>query len=135
MRRGENRGVDPDTVSARRNVLVVFGIGDFMVESEGHVHTQEIVVKSLPGLRVAELTSVAASLAAGFTVVDLPPVDKVAAIVHRGSMERILPVEQAPATWLEENGYRSLGYPREVNLECPPEDHEQWVTELQVPVC
>lgn len=72
---------------------------------------------------------------AGFAVVDLPPVEKAAAIVHRGPMDKILPVEQALAEWLEENGYRTLGYPREVNLECPPDDHERWVTELQVPVC
>jgi DNA-binding transcriptional MerR regulator len=162
-----------------------------LIESEGHVHTQEIIVKPLPALRVAELTAVAggfapeeigpviqplyrdlfgrlekagitptgpavaryedvadgvlvrASLpvdaepgehAAGFTVVDLPRVEKAAAVVHRGSMEHIMPVEQALAEWLEENGYRSSGYPREVNLECPPEDHGRWVTELQVPV-
>jgi hypothetical protein len=30
-----------------------------------------------------------------------------------------------PAAWIE-NGYRSLGYPREVNLECPPGDHRKW---------
>jgi DNA-binding transcriptional MerR regulator len=162
-----------------------------LIESEGHVNTQEIIVKPLPAQRVAELTAVAggfapeeigpviqplyrdllarlekagvtptgpavaryedvpegvlvhASLpvdaepgehAAGFTVVDLPPVEKAAAIVHHGSMEHILPVGQALAAWIEENGYRSREYPREVNLECPPDDHARWVTELQVPV-
>jgi DNA-binding transcriptional MerR regulator len=163
-----------------------------LIESEGHMQTQDVVLKAVPAQRVAELTAVVASFApedigpvieplyrdlcarleragvtpvgpavacyedvpegvlihaslpvngdageqeAGFTIVDLPPVEKAAAIVHRGPMEQILPVEQALAAWIEENGYRTLGYPREVNLECPPEDHDRWVTELQVPVC
>ena len=54
--------------------------------------------------------------------------------MHHGPMEEILPAAQALAAWIEGNGYRSLGYPREVNLECPPEDHSKWVTELQIPV-
>lgn len=162
-----------------------------LIESEGHVHNQEVIVKSVAALRVAELTAVAASFVqedigpvivplyrdlcdrmeragvtavgpgvvvytdvdggvlvqatvpvnaepgehpAGFAVTDLPPVERAAAIVHHGPMEQILPAEQALAAWIEENGYHSLGYPREVNLECPPDDHDKWVTELQVPV-
>ena len=162
-----------------------------LIESEGHMKTQEIVVKSLPAQRVAELTAIAASFApedvgpviqplyrdlcarldaagvtpvgaavaryedvpegvlihaslpvdaatgeheAGFTVIDMPPVEKAAAVVHHGAMENLLPVGQALAAWIEENGYRTLGYPREVNLECPPDDQDKWITELQVPV-
>jgi DNA-binding transcriptional MerR regulator len=162
-----------------------------LIQSEVHVQTQEVIVKSVPALRVAELSAVAGSFApedigpviqplyrdlcdrmakagvtpvgpavavytdvedgvlvraslpvnaelgeypAGFTVTDLPAVERAAAIVHHGPMEQIMPVEQALAAWIEANGFRSLGYPREVNLECPPDDHSKWVTELQVPV-
>jgi hypothetical protein len=46
----------------------------------------------------------------------------------------MLPAEQALASWVEQHGYRTLGYPREVNLECPPGELDKWVTELQQPV-
>ncbi|UQI46278.1 MerR family transcriptional regulator [Streptomyces sp. HU2014] len=161
------------------------------IESEGHMPTSDVVIKSVPAIRVAELTSTAASFgpedigpvigplydelfrrldAAGvtptgpgvayyedspegagrisvhagvqvaaplqdgaFRVLDLPPVEQAATIVHRGSMDTVLPTAQALALWTDENGYRSMGYPREISLECPA-DRDDWVTELQVPV-
>ncbi|MFI6637979.1 MerR family transcriptional regulator [Streptomyces sp. NPDC050504] len=164
------------------------------IESEGHMPTNDVVVKSVPAVRVAELTGVAASFgpenigpviqplygrlfaaleAAGvtpagpgityyedapegdgavlvhaavvvsaaasageghdFSIVDLPAVERAATVVHRGSMERIVPTAQVLARWVDDSEYRSAGYPREVNLECP-EDPEQWVTELQEPL-
>ncbi|MPZ80194.1 MAG: MerR family transcriptional regulator [Actinophytocola sp.] len=165
-----------------------------LIESEGHMPTEDVVLKSIPAQRVAELTAIAASWApedigpviqplyrdlcdqldkagvtptgpavaryedvpdgggkvvvhatlpvdrplgadgAGFGVVDLPPLAKATTIVHRGEMENILPTEQALAAWVERHGYRSLGYPREVDLECPRGEFDRWVTELQLPV-
>ncbi|MFD0901004.1 MerR family transcriptional regulator [Actinomadura sediminis] len=160
------------------------------IESEGHMSTNDIVVKSVPAVRVAEMTATAASLepaeigpvvrplygelfrhldAAGiapagpgvayyedapdgggvvvhaavevsaplrdgaFRILDLPALDRAATVVHRGPMDDVLPTVQALARWIDANGYRSTGHPREVNLECP-EDRDDWVTELQAPV-
>jgi len=161
------------------------------IESEGQMPTNDIVVKNVPAVRVAELTATAASFepedispvigplydelfrrlrAAGITptgpgvayyedapdgggrisvhaavqvsaplqddvfqVLDLPPLDQAATIVHRGSMDAVLPTAQTLARWIDGNGYQSAGYPREINLECP-ENRDEWVTELQAPV-
>ncbi|MEU3522967.1 MerR family transcriptional regulator [Streptomyces sp. NPDC038707] len=161
------------------------------IESEGHMPTNDVVLKSVPSVRVAELTATAASYrpedigpvigplydelfrrlrAAGIAptgpgiasyedapegggritvhaavqvraplqdgtvrVLDLPPLARAATIVHRGSMDTVLPTEQALAHWTEAHGYRATGHPREVGLECP-ENRDDWVTELQAPV-
>lgn len=158
------------------------------IESEGHMPSNDVVVKSLPSVRVAELTGVApdfdtigpviqplyeelmtrlkaagialtgpgvayyedapgggvlvhagVEVAAplgeddGLRIVDLPPVEQAATIVHRGSMDTVLPSVQTLGRWIDANGYRSVGYPREINLECP-ENRDEWVTELQEPV-
>jgi DNA-binding transcriptional MerR regulator len=163
------------------------------IESEGHMPTDDVVIKNVPAVRVAELTGTAAGYEpqaitpvigplydrlfplleaagisptgpgiaryedapagdgaitvhagvtvsapvgpvgdTGVTVVDLPAFEA-ATIVHRGSMDGVLTTEQTLARWLDSNGYRSLGYTREINLECP-EDKDKWVTELQEPV-
>ncbi|MFK0255125.1 MerR family transcriptional regulator [Streptomyces sp. NPDC090445] len=165
------------------------------IESEGHMPTDDVVVKSIPAVRVAELTATAASFApedispvigplygelfrrleeAGISpsgpgvasyedapegggaivvhaavqvsaplrggeghgvlrVLDLPPIEQAATIVHRGSMDTVLPTAQTLARWIDGYGHRSGGYPREVNLECP-ENRDDWVTELQAPL-
>ncbi|GGZ02564.1 MerR family transcriptional regulator [Streptomyces olivaceoviridis] len=162
------------------------------IESEGHMPTNDVVIKTVPGVRVAELTATAASFdpedigpvigplydelfrrldSAGiaptgpgvasyedapegggritvhaavqvsaplqddgaFRVLDLPALDRAATIVHRGSMDTVLPTAQTLAHWIDAGGYRSTGYPREVSLECP-ENRDDWVTELQAPV-
>ncbi|MFE6160446.1 MerR family transcriptional regulator [Streptomyces sp. NPDC056486] len=161
------------------------------IESEGHMPTNDVVIKSVPTVRVAELTATAASYqpedispviaplydelfrclgSAGITptgpgvayyedapegggrirvhaavqvsaplqdgafrILDLPPLVQAATIVHRGSMDTVLPTAQTLAHWTDANGYRANGYPREVNLECP-ENRDHWVTELQAPV-
>lgn len=160
------------------------------IEGEGTMPTDDVQVKSLPAVRVAELTGTAASFepasispvigslydklvrrlaAAGvsptgpgiayyvpggnggvvvhaampvdadpsaghdFQVVDLPAVEHAATIVHRGSMDDVLPTVQTIARWMDDNGYRSGGASRELYLDCDgPRD--QWVTELQEPV-
>ncbi|MBY8878839.1 MerR family transcriptional regulator [Actinacidiphila acidipaludis] len=161
------------------------------IESEGHMPTDDVIIKKVPAVRVAELRATAASFApehispvigplydelfrllgaAGVavtgpgiayyeddaagdgritvhaavqvsaplqdgdvTVLDLPLLDQAATIVHRGSMDAVVPTAQALARWIDGNGYRSAGYPREITLECP-EDRDAWVTELQAPV-
>lgn len=158
------------------------------IESEGRMPTDDVVLKTLPTVRVAEVTGVAPDfdtitpviqplyeelfrrLAAagiapsgpgiacyedvpdggvlvhagvevtapvqeddGLRVVDLPPVEQAATILHRGPMSAILPTVQTLGRWIESNGYRSAGYPREVNLEVPA-NQDDWVTELQEPV-
>lgn len=163
------------------------------IESEGHMSVDDVVIKSVPAVRVAELTGVAAGYGpqditpvigplyeqlfplldeagvrptgpgiaryedapegggaivvhagvtvsapvgplgdTGVEVVELPPFEA-ATIVHRGSMDGILATEQALARGIDASGYRSAGYAREINLECP-EDRAKWVTELQEPV-
>ncbi|MER5812707.1 MerR family transcriptional regulator [Streptomyces sp. NPDC002033] len=166
------------------------------IENEGTMPTEEVVVKSLPPVRLAELTGVAAGyapqdigpvigplyeelcgrlegagvvptgpglahyepapggepgsvlvhaglpvaeavraedLGGGVRIVVLPGVERAATVVHRGSMDGVLPSAQALARWIDENGHRGTGYARELALACP-EDRDQWVTELQEPL-
>lgn len=168
-----------------------------IIENEGTMSSIDIVVKSLPPVRLAELSGIAGSYegqdigpvigplydellsrveAAGVTlsapgvayyedagdasrpgavlvhagvavaanvraedlggdvrIVVLPAVERAATVVHRGSMDSVLPTAQALAQWIDANGERSAGYAREVSLACP-EDRDQWVTELQEPL-
>jgi DNA-binding transcriptional MerR regulator len=69
----------------------------------------------------------------GFSVVNLPPVDSAAIIIHHGAMDDVLSTGQALARWIDANGHRSVGYAREVTLEWSA-DPDQWVTELQQPI-
>lgn len=161
------------------------------IESEGQMPENDVVLKSVPAVRVAELTATAASFepedigpvigplydelfqrleAAGISptgpgvasyedapegegritvhaavqvsaplqegalrILDLPPLAEAATIVHRGSMDAVLPTAQTLARWIDGNGYRSTGHPREITLECPG-NRDDWVTELQAPV-
>ncbi|WP_406862692.1 MerR family transcriptional regulator [Streptomyces sp. HUAS MG47] len=158
------------------------------IESEGRMSTQDVVVKKIPAVRIAELSAVAASFGphdigpvvgplyeelcgrleaagvtgfgpglayyedagrgdgsvlvhAGMTVPEgteaegvkvhvLPGIEEAATIVHRGSMDAVLPTVQNLARWIDANGYRTRHYARELYLECP-EDRARWVTEIQ----
>ncbi|MFI5645062.1 MerR family transcriptional regulator [Kitasatospora sp. NPDC051705] len=66
-------------------------------------------------------------------VLDLPPIEEAATLVHRGPMDDAVGAFQELARFIEANGYRSAGYARELYLECP-DDPAQWVTEFQEPV-
>jgi effector-binding domain-containing protein len=70
----------------------------------------------------------------GLSIVDLPEIATAATIIHHGSMDDVMPTGQALARWIDANGYQSVGYARELMVEWSP-DKEQWVTELQQPVC
>jgi DNA-binding transcriptional MerR regulator len=164
------------------------------IETEGHMNTQDVLVKNIAEVRVAELSGTASTVtpthiapvlqslypellqrlsAAGvqpsgpaiayyddapegsdeavtvhaaiqvdaepgggpdFTVVDLPPIDTAATLIHRGSMNNVLSTLQTLAHWIEENGYRPVGegLAREVYLDYSPDDADNGVTELQV---
>jgi DNA-binding transcriptional MerR regulator len=162
-----------------------------IIEMEGTMPADDIQIKSIPAVRVAQLTATAASLepasitpviqplyaelgsrlaraglaASGpaiayyedvpdgdgvlvhatlpvsadpgrghdIQIADLPAIGQAATIVHRGSMDNVVATIQALARWIDAHGYRSLGYPRELYLDCP-EDQDQWVTELQEPI-
>ncbi|HST63757.1 MAG TPA: MerR family transcriptional regulator [Mycobacteriales bacterium] len=69
----------------------------------------------------------------GFEVVDLPPVEQAATIVHRGVMDDVMPTVQALAQWIEAHGFRSTGYNRELYLSYG-EGPGPWAVELQEPV-
>ncbi|MFF3565183.1 MerR family transcriptional regulator [Streptomyces sp. NPDC002574] len=161
------------------------------IESEGRMPSDDVVIKRLPAVRLAELSGVAPGFdpgdigpviqplydelcrrldAAGvrpvgpgiayyedapegdgailvhaglpvadsvgghdFEIVDLPAIESAATIVHRGSMDDVLGSEQTLARWIDAHGHRSVGYPRELYLECEG-DPATWVTELQEPV-
>lgn len=68
----------------------------------------------------------------GLSIVELPAGEH-ATVVHRGSMDAVLPAWQALARWIDAHGYASAGPARELYLECPP-DTAGWVTELQEPI-
>jgi DNA-binding transcriptional MerR regulator len=165
-----------------------------MIEREGRMNTEDVIVKEVAPVRVAELTGTAASyeteaigpviqplypelfrrldaagvaptgpgiayyepasgeageavvvhagiqVAAGphpdydFAVVDLAPIRTAATIIHHGPMDDVEQSMQILARWIEDNGYRTDGYAREVYLEYCQEETEKGVTELQVTI-
>jgi DNA-binding transcriptional MerR regulator len=162
-----------------------------IIEREGTMPADDVQIKRVPGVRVAELTGIAAGFepesispvirplydelchrldragldptgpaiayygdspagdgilvhatlpvdagpgeAHDFAVVDLSEIDQAATILHRGSMDNVLPTIQTLARWIDANGYRSVGYNRELYIECG-QDRDAWVTELQEPI-
>ena len=162
-----------------------------IIEREGAMPADEVQVKRIPAVRVAELTATAASFEpesitpvigplydelvarlsrAGLTptgpaiawyqdapdgegilvhatlpvdadpggghdlaIVDLPEIERAATIVHRGSMDNVMPTIQTLAAWIDANGYRSAGYNRELYIGVG-EERDAWVTELQEPI-
>jgi len=69
-----------------------------------------------------------------FQVVDLAGTPSAATVIHHGSMDNCESSYQLLAQWIEQNGYRTSGFAREVYLDYDPENAEQGVTELQMPV-
>jgi DNA-binding transcriptional MerR regulator len=68
-------------------------------------------------------------------LVDLPGMELAATTLHHGPMSESGPVYDEMARWLDENGYRSGQYAREVSLHCPPGVEQRgWITEFQLPV-
>jgi effector-binding domain-containing protein len=48
-------------------------------------------------------------------------------------MDNVMPTIQALARWIDANGYRPVGYNRELYIEIP-QSRDAWVTELQEPI-
>jgi DNA-binding transcriptional MerR regulator len=167
-----------------------------MIEEEGHMTTEDVVLKQIPPARVAELSALAASyegedigpvigplytemwrrlgvaairptgapiayyvpddgtsgdgqavrvhaaveVAPGtradeeLDVLDLPGITSAATIVHRGPMDEAFRSMQILARWIDDNGYKPMGYAREVCLEFDPENPANWVHEFQLEV-
>jgi DNA-binding transcriptional MerR regulator len=165
-----------------------------MIETEGHMSTEDVILKDVAAMRVAELNAVAASYAPehigpvisplypelfmrlhtagvtpagpaigyydaypaesdeaviahaaapvgadvaalpGLNVLDLPAIPVAATLVHHGPMDDVMRSEQILARWIEDNGYRPLGYHREVYLDYDPANTKDGVTELQIAV-
>jgi DNA-binding transcriptional MerR regulator/predicted transcriptional regulator YdeE len=62
------------------------------------------------------------------------PVVRVASVVHRGSMENIVPTYEALVRWIEDSGYRMAGRSRELYHDWHDDDLTRNVTELQMPI-
>lgn len=56
-----------------------------------------------------------------FAIVDLPAIRPAATILHRGAMDEVIRSLWILAGWIEDNGYRPVGYHREVYLEYGPD--------------
>ncbi|MCU1344029.1 MAG: MerR family transcriptional regulator [Acidimicrobiia bacterium] len=69
----------------------------------------------------------------GVELRSLPALDQVAAAVHHGSMQNCETTIGAMFRWISDNGLKTLGYSREIYLDCP-DDVSKWVTEIQFPV-
>jgi effector-binding domain-containing protein len=74
----------------------------------------------------------------GVTVYNLPGFDKMACVVHNGSFATIGEAYDAVAKWIDHNGYKIVGPPRELNLTLPKVPNNQndpdTVNEIQFPV-
>jgi DNA-binding transcriptional MerR regulator len=71
---------------------------------------------------------------ADVTIVDLPGVASAATIIHHGPMADVMQSLQSLARWIEDNGYRPVGYHREVYLDYQPDNTSQGITEIQIAV-
>jgi DNA-binding transcriptional MerR regulator len=67
----------------------------------------------------------------GVAVVDLPVIE-VASVIHHGAIDEVTPVYEALLRWIDDSGYRSAGYSRELYHELGPDGPR--VTELQLPI-
>lgn len=86
------------------------------------------------GMRVVVGYAYEGPLMADLEQVDLPAASAVCG-VHLGPMSRISESWQAMHRWAVENGYTYDGPCRELYLRAESEDQQDWVTELQQPVC
>ena len=72
------------------------------------------------------------AIGGGVEVVELPGHSMVAATVHHGPMENCDGTYRSLLGWIAANGYRTLDYGREIDLDCGPD--REWITEVQIPV-
>lgn len=67
-----------------------------------------------------------------FEVLELPGIQVAGCALHVGSMDNCDDTYQALLTRLDREGWRALGYSRELDVQCEPD--KPWITELQLPV-
>ena len=72
--------------------------------------------------------------AADVDLTELPELAEAATIVHHGDMMEADRSMQTLAKWIEDNGYRSQGYAREVTLQFDENNPANWVHEFQIAV-
>jgi DNA-binding transcriptional MerR regulator len=65
-------------------------------------------------------------------VIELPVIETAACILHRGEYSKFHETYGALGQWIEDNGYRIVGPPREIYL--TPGDSPDAMTEIQFPV-
>jgi DNA-binding transcriptional MerR regulator len=85
-------------------------------------------------IRVHAAVPVAAETAADVDLLELPAITQAATIVHKGDMMEAERSMQTLARWIEDNGYRSDGYAREVTIQFDPDNPANWVHEFQIAV-
>jgi DNA-binding transcriptional MerR regulator len=115
-----------------------------IIEREGAMPTDDVQIKRVPAVRVAELTGTAASFEPeSIGPVIQPLYDELCGRLDRAGLTPTGPAiayyEDSPdgdgvlARWIDANGHRSAGYNRELYLESG-QDRDAWVTELQEPI-
>jgi len=99
------------------------GWGDMDETSTLEVEVAEPITKSFGG---NELVS----------VYELPKVDKMVCIVHKGPFSTIGKTNEAIFDWIKQNGYKKNGPIREIyhRGEWITDDPNEYITELQVPI-
>lgn len=71
----------------------------------------------------------------GVQVYELPAVEQMASVIHRGPFAALPNAYNAMMQWLDANGYRIIGPCREINLQYERDgDQNNYVTEIQFPV-
>jgi DNA-binding transcriptional MerR regulator len=160
-----------------------------LIEREGHMPTDDVVLKHIAPIRVAELSAISPSYdgedigpviqprfgqlcdrlgAAGIhpcgspvayyedaendtirvhaavpvdarttadvDLLELPELTQAATIVHQGDMMEVERSMQTLARWIEDNGYRSQRYAREVTPQFDPDNPANCVHEFQIQV-
>jgi DNA-binding transcriptional MerR regulator len=69
----------------------------------------------------------------GLEIVTMPAIATAATVIHRGSMMTIGDTYMSVMDWLGAHNLATIGYSREVYLDCPA-DQNEWVTEIQYAV-
>ena len=69
---------------------------------------------------------------------NLPEVEQMASVIHRGPYEYIHLAYQALMSWVESNGYQIAGPDREIYMKGPGQiskgNPKDYITEIQMPV-
>ena len=72
------------------------------------------------------------------TVYQLPAIDQMASLIHKGPYEKLGQAYQALMSWIGANGYQIAGPNREIYLKGPGQFHkgnpDDYITEIQIPI-